>query len=115
MLNISPVDVFERNELIMENKYAKALSIVGICILFLGILGAIVLGTSLGDSYDSFNVTAFLIGVFSSVISGVFFLGLGEIVRLLADMNEKLENHGVIFRGEEKKTNLNDTDELPDL
>lgn len=77
-----------------ENRTSTALKTIGIIILAFGILGSLVLGIET----DSF--ITFLIATFSCIISGTFFIGLGEIIFLLQKsvnmqsvMMEKMNNN----------------------
>lgn len=62
-----------------ENNIGKTLRIIGILTIVLGILGSLILSTSL--ELDSPII--FIIGAVSSFISGMSFIGFGEIISLL--------------------------------
>ena len=73
----------------MVNKYAHTLHIIGIIIIILGVIGSLIAGSATG--YYSFNWTVALVGILSSVVSGIIFLGFSEIIELLDSINRKLD------------------------
>lgn len=65
----------------MDNKIATLLSVIGILTIILGgIVGIIMMMTD-------FSGVMFLI---SAVVSGIFVIGFSEIIKLLAEINQKL-------------------------
>lgn len=65
------------------NSTAKALLTVGWAILIIGIIA----GIWAGSTYDSFQIG--ILTIISSIISGVFFIGMGEIIDLLDSILNK--------------------------
>lgn len=75
-----------------ENTISKTLVTIGWLIIIGGIVGSIVLAESNpalqveGSYYESieetFNYTILIVGSFSSIISGMLFMALGEIIKL---------------------------------
>ena len=66
------------------NRYAKALYIVGWIVLIGGILGSFIIGFELG-------VEALIVGIFSSIISGLALLGFGQVIEILDDNRNYLK------------------------
>lgn len=99
-----------------KNSYSDALRIFGWIYIFLGLIGALVLGNTFKTYYGEFNLPIFLGVIFGVGLFGVLILGLAEIVRLLNDNRRLL---AVIASGDLKTNanNSNDTvdDELPEL
>lgn len=65
------------------NRVAGILKIIGIILMILGTIGSIILA----DNKQSFAV--FLIAEFASIVSGMFFIGMSEIINLLEDIKLK--------------------------
>lgn len=72
-----------------ENSTGKALRTTGILFIFIGIIGGFILGASFstGAHYEmQFNWTVFLLSAVGGSVSGILFLGLSEVIGLLADI-----------------------------
>ena len=81
-----------------ENKYAKVIKATGFVVLFGGILLSFILGdvlkTQVGSYYvrEEYNWFLTSIGSISSFISGILFIGFGEIINLLhLNYNEQVQ------------------------
>lgn len=76
-----------------ENKVAKYIKIIGILIIVLGVIGSFVLGdiyavvetygTTFTFTEETYNWPVTLIGIFSSMVSGILFIGFSEVINLL--------------------------------
>ena len=99
------------------NSVGKALKVLGIIIMIIGIIVSIILAAnfpilqarSWGGVREVFNTPYLLLGMFMSVVSGMFFIGIAEIIQLL---------QRILDNGEEQTSKHTDkvfTDELPDL
>jgi H+/gluconate symporter-like permease len=73
-----------------ENTIAKVLKIISIIILILGTIGSF--AASFHDVYgkSEFSFATFLIPETVVVISGILFLGFSEVIKLLQEINNKL-------------------------
>lgn len=67
-----------------ENSTGKALRTTGILFIFIGIIGGFILGASFSEM--QFNWTVFLLSAVGGSVSGILFLGLSEVIGLLADI-----------------------------
>ncbi len=66
-----------------DNTVAKIIKALGILIIVLGIIGSVVI------KYDNFSLSAFLTVQFLCIVSGVLFVGLAEIIKLLEEIKNK--------------------------
>ena len=66
-----------------KNPISAMLNLVAVIVYLAGIIGTIVIGVN----YDDFSVV--LTGLVITFISGTFYLGLAEIIRLLHDIKRK--------------------------
>ena len=106
----------------MNNGVAKALHVIGILVIIIGIIGAFMLGAqgSLSDRrYVEFYWPVFIAGSVISVISGMILYGFGEIIMLLDDCRGYLKK---VAGGEEElppidsaKDNKSGEDDLPTI
>lgn len=62
-----------------ENNIGKTLRIIGMLTIGLGILGSLILSANIDEELP----IIFIIGAVSSFISGMSFIGFGEIISLL--------------------------------
>ena len=69
----------------MENKIGKTLHIIGIITIFVGIIGSLILSINLDSDFP----VILFIGSIISFISGMVFIGFGEIISLLQENNNK--------------------------
>ena len=74
-----------------ENMLGKALKGIGFIILVVGTIGS--LATSFHDVYgqSEFSFASFIIPETVTIISGIMFLGFGEIIKLLQEIRDKLK------------------------
>lgn len=74
-----------------ENSIGKAIKIIGIIILIVGTIGSF--ATSFHNVYGqtAFSFASFIIPETVTVVSGIVFLGFGEIIRLLQEISNKLK------------------------
>ena len=111
---------WEGREIVLMNKYARALWIMGWVTLIFGVTGSFILGDDFRVGYYEFNWGLFFVGLLGSVISGLFLMGFSEVIRLLD------ENHKQLKELAEKAPYSNEinavsnkhediSDELPDL
>jgi len=77
-----------------NNPFSKALYIISIIQFISGVIGGFILAKMEVDifysSYTEFSWIIFLISIFSGIISGIFFMGMAEIVNQLTALNSKL-------------------------
>lgn len=66
-----------------DNTVAKIIKALGIIIIILGTIGNIVM------NHDHFSLSAFLEMEFFCIVSGIFFVGLAEIIKLLEEIKNK--------------------------
>lgn len=66
-----------------DNTVAKIIKVLGIIIIVLGTIGSFVI------NHDNFSLSAFLTVEFPCIVSGVFFVGLAEIIKLLEEIKNK--------------------------
>lgn len=83
-----------------ENSVAKIVRITGWCVIICGIIGAFILGYALptvtysynGRADTSYNWGLTLAVIIGSIITGVFFQAMAEIIHLLQLNVDKMEN-----------------------
>ena len=75
-----------------DNKTATAFSVIGILIFLAGFILGFVFGNQKDPvyNYDKFVFTTALITWVSFFLAGMVFIGIGEIIRQLHNINEKL-------------------------
>ena len=66
-----------------DNTVAKIIKVLGIVIIILGTIGNIIM------NHDHFSLSAFLEMELSCAVSGMFFVGLAEIIKLLEEIKNK--------------------------
>lgn len=71
----------------MENKIGKTLHVIGITTIIVGIIGSLILSTNLDSDFP----LILIIGSIVSFISGMVFIGFGEIIALLQKNIDKQE------------------------
>ena len=74
-----------------KNTFARLLSIAGIAVIILGIIGSIVLGNTYAYGYSEFNVSIFFAGLVSTLITGFLILGLAELINLADESRDYLK------------------------
>lgn len=74
-----------------KNTIAKIIKTIAIVILILGTIGSF--ASSFHDVYGrkEFSFASFIIPETVTIISGIVFLGLGEVINLLQEINNKLK------------------------
>lgn len=73
-----------------KNTASKIFNFIGGIIIGLGIAGAIIIAeSSKGDNTE----LIFLLSFFGSFVSGMLFIGFGEIIRLLQEINDNQANN----------------------
>ena len=103
----------------MENKIGKTLHVIGIATIIVGIIGSLILSTNLDSNFP----LILIIGGIASFISGMVFIGFGEIIALLQKNIDKqelivkvLKNQSTIESNNSHKTVLQDIESnLPQL
>ena len=65
-----------------DNTVAKVVRVTGIIIIILGTIGSIIVSNNQSSSM-------FLVTEFASIVSGIFFIGLAEIIKLLEEIKNK--------------------------
>lgn len=102
----------------MENKIGKTLHVIGIATIIVGIIGSLILSINLDSDFP----ITLLVGGIASFISGMFFVGFGEIISLLqknVDKQDSILNYIKNKSTDEKiapKTVLQDIeDNLPSM
>ena len=102
----------------MENKIGKTLHVIGIATIIVGIIGSLILSINLDSDFP----ITLLVGGIASFISGMVFVGFGEIISLLqknADKQDSILNYIINRSTDEKvasKTLLQDIeDNLPSM
>lgn len=75
-----------------ENGFAKALRIIGMCIIGFGMIGSFTLGSVFETGYHDYNWGVAIIGIISSIVSGTLFFGFSEVINLLDSINRKIGN-----------------------
>ncbi len=68
----------------METGLTKAIKYISYGVFILGTIGSFVLSMSSGDEI---NYMVFVIGIVSTIISGVLLLGLSKIIQLLENIS----------------------------
>ena len=63
----------------MENKIGKTLHVIGVATIIVGIIGSLILSINLDSDFP----ITLLVGGIASFISGMVFVGFGEIISLL--------------------------------
>lgn len=103
---------------VMENKIGKTLHVIGIATIIVGIIGSLILSINLDSDFP----ITLLVGGIASFISGMFFVGFGEIISLLqknVDKQDSILNYIKNKSTDEKiapKTVLQDIeDNLPSM
>ena len=81
-----------------ENNIGKTLNIIGILTIAIGILGSLILSVNL----DADSPIIFIAGSVASFISGMSFIGFGEIISLL---QKNVDKQDKIIDLLEQKTN----------
>ena len=66
-----------------DNTVAKIIKVLGIVIIILGTIGNVVM------NHDHFSLSAFLGVELLCIVSGMFFVGLAEIIELLEEIKNK--------------------------
>ncbi|MGX1192036.1 hypothetical protein [Metabacillus sp. SLBN-84] len=66
----------------MKNSVASVLNVIGIATIIIGIITAFSIG-------DDFGTALAVMSAVYSFISGMLFIGFGEVIRLLHEMNER--------------------------
>ena len=85
------------------NKTAQALLIVGWLIIILGFIGSFWLA--------DYSAVACIAGIISSIVLGLFFIAMAEIIKILDDNRTYLKNMANLT----PQTPADTKDELPDL
>ena len=102
-----------------DNFYSQALFIIGWGIVALGAIGSIVLGRTYTDYSGEFNFAIFLVGIFSTAMSGFLVLGLGEVISILNDNRRLLaamtQNSDKPSAGKDSALNNSIAEELPEI
>lgn len=111
----------------MKNRTASYILTIGWLIIAFGVLGSLILGQVCPvityNSYftdESYNWTYVIIGIFSSIVSGIFFIGFAEIIELLQINIEKtIKINEILIRFKdyvpEPSSDNTDKNELPEL
>ena len=102
----------------MENNIGKTLHVIGIATIIVGIIGSLILSINLDTDFP----ITLIVGGIASFISGMVFVGFGEIVSLLqknVDKQDAILNYIKNKRNDEEvapKTVLQDIeDNLPSM
>lgn len=66
-----------------DNTVAKIIKIIGIVIIIFGTIGSIIIANV------NQSVPTFFVAEFASIVSGMFFVGLSEIIRILEEIKNK--------------------------
>lgn len=82
---ISPKNELDSN----KNIIGSILFILGITIMVIGTIGLIIVSNDDSKIYHQFSFISFCIYEFITIISGFFFIGFSEIIRLLHKINTK--------------------------
>ena len=69
----------------MENKIGKTLNVIGVATIIVGIIGSLILSINLDSDFP----ITLLVGGIASFISGMVFVGFGEIISLLQKTVDK--------------------------
>ena len=86
-----PQNTINPNSNYTNNIIGKALKIIGVLVLILGTIGSFV--TSFHNVYgqSEFSFASFIVPETVSLVSGIVFLGFGEIIQLLQEISNKLK------------------------
>ena len=109
----------------MDNTKAKAISVIGWIDIIGGVIGSFIMGSAFSlsnlDGIEKYNWNIVILGIFSSVVSGIILLGFAEIINLLQEkvsqakkIDEILDAIKSINNSSNNITKMNN-DELPIL
>ncbi|MFS0672048.1 hypothetical protein [Ornithinibacillus sp. 179-J 7C1 HS] len=87
-------DYPKSNDGLPENKIASALFYVGWIMIGAGVLAGLFLGIDDSSYMTEFLPGIFFICVFSGLISGLTFIGFGEVIKQLFHLNIRLHRKG---------------------
>jgi hypothetical protein len=79
----------ERKAITNENTVGGILKVIGILILVVGTIASIFVAGGDGSRYE-FSFIRFIIPEAVSIVSGMVFIGVAEIIKLLQEIRNKL-------------------------
>ncbi len=74
-----------------KNSVGKSLTIIGILVIILGTISSFSMSFYEVHGSPEFSFTNFIIPEAFSLVSGIMFLGFGEIIKLLQDICNKIK------------------------
>lgn len=104
-----------------KNVYAVALKIIGGSIIILGIIGSLILGDAFKIQYGvnyvfyKYNYYLMTAGIFSSVITGVLIMGMGELIQLIDKTSTDIKSILLCMKYKENNDYNTENEELPEL